>query len=80
MTSPQKELRKVSFTPKHEAAFLCPESETNSFLDFLASESIRVTRQEPGAASDSGQIIVIEVADVDFAEGEALSKKFNQQL
>lgn len=80
MSSLSQELRKVSFTPKHEASFLCPESELDALLDFLASKHVAVTRREAGAASDSSQIIVVEVSDIDFSEGERLQKEFNASL
>ena len=80
MSSLSLELRKVSFTPKHEASFLCPESQLDALLNFLATKHVSVTRRKAGVASDSGQIIVVEILDVDFSEGERLQKEFNASL
>lgn len=70
----------LTFQPRHEASFLCPESQLDSLLKFLASQNVTVIRREPGTTSDAGTIFIVEVSDVNAAQGARLQKEFNQFL
>jgi hypothetical protein len=79
MSSPEKELHKVTFIPKQSAHFFCPPSELDSFVEFLHSEHIEGIHCD-GTSADTDRIIIVEVSDVDLTESEKLQSKFNQRL